>query len=321
MPSSLKKPDRFNSLPGKISLLVALLFALGVIGISTGAAQISLPKGSSPKALEFNHFPSRLHAFVWRNWELVPVETMAQVTKATPSQINSLAATMGLKQQKEISAEFRERTYITVIRRNWHLLPYEQLLELLGWSDEKLAFTLREDDFLYIKLGNLKPSCEPVLYKDPTEDESKRAAEMAQTLKEHFGDQLHSKSGEPLFQFIKDLSTPVEKIDSPVATTNKQSVFAPRYCYSYFALYGDPLLTPELDPYPEAYLQRLAATGVDGVWLQGILEKLSPAPWEAGDGQHEKRLKSLGQLVAKARKHGIGVYIYLNEPRSKPLSF
>jgi len=30
-----------------------------------------LPRGSSPAALAFEHFPDRLHAFVWRNWELV----------------------------------------------------------------------------------------------------------------------------------------------------------------------------------------------------------------------------------------------------------
>ena len=42
------------------------------------------------------------------------------------------------------------------------------------------------------------------------------------------------------------------------------SAFSPRYCYSYFALYGDPLLDPALDPYPDGYLARLAASGVTG---------------------------------------------------------
>ena len=48
------------------------------------------------------------------------------------------------------------RGYVTLIRRNWHLLPYDQLLELLGMTPEQLAFTLREDDYLWIKLGSLK---------------------------------------------------------------------------------------------------------------------------------------------------------------------
>ena len=41
----------------------------------------------------------------------------------------------------------KTRGYITLIRRNWHLLPYEQLLELVEMTPEQLAFTLREDDF------------------------------------------------------------------------------------------------------------------------------------------------------------------------------
>ena len=28
-----------------------------------------------------------------------------------------------------------------------------------------MAFTLREDDFLFVKLGNLKPRCEPLRYQ------------------------------------------------------------------------------------------------------------------------------------------------------------
>src|SRR5208282_607865 len=54
------------------------------------------------------------------------------------------------------------------------------------------------------------------------------------------------------------------------------SAFSPRYCYSYFALYGDPLLDPTLDPYPDGNLARLAASGVDGVWLQAVLTRLAP---------------------------------------------
>ena len=61
---------------------------------------------------------------------------------------------MGLRPPRAITPEQLSRSYITIIRRNWHLLPYDQLLTLLGWTGEKLAYTLREDDFLYVKLGN-----------------------------------------------------------------------------------------------------------------------------------------------------------------------
>jgi hypothetical protein len=177
---------------------------------------------------------------------------------------------------------------------------------------------LREDDFLYVKLGNAKPVCEPIVYAEPTSEQKQRAAEIAQTVAREFGPALNASDSEPLFQFIRDLSAPVPATER---TPGKTNLFSPRYCYSYFALYGDPLLHPELDPYPDAYLSRLASSGVDGVWLQGLLEKLASSPWEAGDGKQAERLKNLSALVARARKHGMGVYLYLNEPRSKPIAF
>jgi hypothetical protein len=95
-----------------------------------------------------------------------------------------------------------------------------------------------------------------------------------------------------------------------------------RFCYSYFALYGDPLLERDADPYPDGYLARLAETGVTGVWLQAVLYKLAPFPWDpALSVRRDERLANLRKLVARARRHGIQVFLYLNEPRSMPLKF
>src|SRR5262249_30102886 len=97
---------------------------------------------------------------------------------------------------------------------------------------------------------------------------------------------------------------------------------SPRFCSSYFALYGDPLLDPDLDPYPEGYLARLAAAGVNGIWLQATLSRLSPFPWDMRlSAQCEKRRRNLCALIERARRHGVGVYLYLNEPRARPLAF
>jgi len=278
-----------------------------------------LPVGNQPAPVPVSHFPDRLHAFVWRNWELVPAERMAEVVGATPEQVAALATAMGLPAQPVIADEQRKRSYITVIRRNWHLLPYAQLTRLLGMTDDDLAFTLREDDFLYYKLGAHKPQCEPIRYAEP--DAHARAGEkwIREVVKRHFPGGL-AEPGEPLFQFVKDLSatpTPDNGL-KPIASPR----FSPRYCYSYFAPYGDPLLEPDLDPYPDGYLARLAAVGADGVWLQGVLYRLAPYPWDPELSQGwEKRLGGLRDLVARAKRHGIGVYLYLNEPRAMPLPF
>lgn len=277
-----------------------------------------LPSGAAPEPVPFPHFPDRLHAFVWRNWSLVPLERMARVVGAVPEALLALARAMGLPGPPEITPDQQKRSCLTVIRRNWHLLPYEQLLDLLDWTPEQLAYTLREDDFLWTKLGSLKPRCEPLRYRAPDDAARARDRAIAGIVRDQFGE----KAGlpvEPLFRFVADLS----EVRAPAAQRPAQEErFAPRYCYSYFGLYGDPLLEPDADPYPDGFLDRLAAAGADGIWLQGVLYRLAEFPWEPGlSAGREERLENLRWLVTRARERGIGVYLYLNEPRAMPVAF
>lgn len=276
-----------------------------------------LPEGTAPDALVARHFPDALHAFIWRNWQVVPIERMATTVGAQPEEIRALGRAMGLADPPAISDSQWRRSYITVIRRNWHLLPYDQLLTLLDWTPEQLAFTLQEDDFLYHKLGQLKPKCAPIRYAPPSDAVRERQREIAQIVVEEFPDGV-GRTDESMFHFVTELSAPPER------TAPKQSVDDSqlRYCYSYFASYGDPLLDDRIDPYPDGYLARLQAAGVNGIWLQGVLFKLAPFPWEPALSEgYETRLRNLNRLIARAKRHGMGVYLYLNEPRSMPLSF
>ena len=240
---------------------------------------------------------------------------MAEVVGARPADVVRMGRAMGLGGPPRISREQRARSYITVIKRNWHLLPYEQLLQLLGWNADKLAYTLREDDFLFEKLGSLKPNCEPLRYQAPSPSVLQRERDIARILGEEFPMGIE-EAGEPLFGFVSQLS---RKTAAPPRASFADEL---KFCYSYFALYGDPLLEQEADPYPEGYLERLAQTGVTGVWLQAVLYKLAPFPWEPErSARYQTRLKNLRGLVARARKHGIRVFLYLNEPRAMPLRF
>jgi hypothetical protein len=58
------------------------------------------------------------------------------------------------------------------------------------------------------------------------------------------------------------------------------------------------------------------------VWLQAVLTALAPFPWDLQrSARSEERLAGLRALVARARRQGMGVYLYLNEPRALPLAF
>ncbi|HEY8742186.1 MAG TPA: hypothetical protein VIU62_03760, partial [Chloroflexota bacterium] len=277
----------------------------------------SLPTGAAPAALPVPHFPDRLHAYVWRNWQLVPLEQLAVVVGATVDDLLHLGRAMGLAGPPVITADLRRRSAITLIRRNWHLLPYDQLLALLGWTEEQLSYSLREDDFLWHKLGELKPQCARLEYQVPGPDAVARVQEIGQLVRREFPGGAGA-AGEPLFSFVQALTAPPEPRQKPPP----KSRFHPRFCSSYFALYGDPLLDEELDPYPDGYLARLADCGVDGVWLQAVLYRLALFPWQPDlSAGYERRLAALNRLVTRARKHGLGLYLYLNEPRAMPPDF
>lgn len=288
-----------------------ILALLGVLMMLSN----DLPVGSAPKPVALPHFPDREHAFVWRNWSLVPAARLARTLGASEAEVVGMGRAMGLPAPPVISEDQQRRSALTVIRRNWHLLPYDQLLSVLQWTPEHLAFTLQEDDFLYIKLGSLKPNCAPLHYHTPDAATRKREAEIAQVVRESFP-KGPPPAASPLFHFVSELQQPV------AARPAQQNRFNPRFCYSYFALYGDPLLDTQADPYPDGYLKQMAAAGVTGVWLQGVLPKLAPFPWDPAQSEHyQKRLENLRRLTARAKRHGIGVYLYLNEPRSLPLAF
>ena len=94
-----------------------------------------------------------------------------------------------------------------MIRQNWHVLPHEQLIQLLGWDRARYEFTLKEDDFLWSKLGlGVKPRCEWQRYEEPSADEAKRAAEIRRITHDFLG-ATFVKRGEPPFHFITELSS------------------------------------------------------------------------------------------------------------------
>lgn len=301
-------------------LIVSIPVILGLMVFPAAAARgadSALPPEEGPPALEFPHFPTRAHAFIWRNWPLVDAERLAETLGADEAAVREAALSMGLPEQSPIPESQFKRISITVIRRNWHLLPYDQLLTLLDFSEAELAYSLREDDFLWIKLGSHKPQCGPLRLEPPDAAAIKRCAEIRALMERELGG-LDSIEGEPRLAFLDEFNRPTD----PPERRQPPGAFSPQYLYSYFALYGDPLMNPELDPFPEEYLRQLAELGVDGVWMHAVLRHLAPGGIfpEFGEG-HEQRLAALRKLTEKTRRFGIGVYLYMNEPRAMPAAF
>lgn len=281
-------------------------------------AQHNLPRGSHPTALTFDHFPSRLFAFVWRNWNLIGIEKMASLLRCESWEVRDMAQAMGLEEAQPLYPNYSKQLYITLLRRNWHLLPYDQLMELTGMSESELEFALKEDDFLFHKFGNLKPQVERLSYSMPSAIDWEKAATIYAAVDAHLTEPLPE---DPRFSFIHQLAKPGDDLSQEKNIKPADNEL--RFIYSYFGVFGDPLLDPESDPFPEGLLQKLAERGVNGVWLHVVLNQLAPKGKlfpEYGDGS-AIRLKNLQKIAQRAQKYGISIYLYINEPRAMPARF
>ena len=49
-----------------------------------------MPEGPAPEALDLPHFPSRLHALVWRNWQVTPVDRIAETVHSLHTRLDKL---------------------------------------------------------------------------------------------------------------------------------------------------------------------------------------------------------------------------------------
>ncbi len=270
----------------------------------------ALPETSACRAVSYDYFPTLWQAVLFRTWGHVAPERLAELMQTDISTLRTEAERMGLDGSIIPDDRWRTRGYLTTIRECWHLLSMPDIAFLLGITDDYLAFLLKEDDFLWHKLGHFKPAVDSPKYTPLTGEQIARTARIREIASEVMA------GGDNAFGFIDDFSKPV---DEPVIVDAGDGV---RMVYSYFALYGDPLLDPSLDPFPDELLAEYARMGVNGVWLQGMLYQLVEFPFDPSLSEgHKKRMQSLNNLIQRAAKFGIGVYLYLNEPRAMSDAF
>ncbi len=155
-------------------------------------------------SLSFPHFPTKMQAFIFRNWDTVPAERIAACLGCSVEQAEKQAFKMGLKPQGDVS-KWLTRGYISIIKANWSLIPYDQLLSLLGWDEEKLGMVLKDEDFLKFKLGDIKPYCDKTEYCELTEEEEKLTEKIKRVIEESF---LPVEDAKEAFDFFAQSEMP-----------------------------------------------------------------------------------------------------------------
>ena len=274
-----------------------------------------LPAGNAPAPVTFGYFPSRWQHFIWRNWMLVPAERLAMVLGTDTVTVQKAAEAMGLDPDGKSDPQWLTKGYLTILRNNWHILNYPQLMQLTGFDAKRLKTILDEEDFFYVKLGSHKPSLPDLHYHQLSPEEEKQTTEISQIIREYFPSGF-PKRREPAFAFT---DFPVPEGISPV--NRKDFDFAMIHAYS--ASCGDLYIDIESnDPLPENLLACYQKLGINAVWTHGLLHKFSPIPGaeEFSEG-YQKRRKNLKLLVDRCSKYGIKLFLYFNEPRGINNSF
>ena len=214
-----------------------------------------LPAESNLPPLESRYFPDRLHAFVWRNWNAVEPAKLAKILGTSVENVQALAESMGLPPAAAVGPEMKTRGYITLHPAQLASVALRSVDGACG--DDARAIGRSSSATSGSNLGP-KPKCEPLHYRAPDEAARRRAAEIRRMVEEVFGDEIR-RPAEPRFAFVRQLSSPLPSLSRPKPADDRDAAL--RFIYSYFALYGDPLANPKLDPYPDGLLQRLSALG------------------------------------------------------------
>lgn len=244
------------------------------------------------------NLPTAWQTVIYRNAGLVSVETIAEILSTDTDTVRREARRLGAEVEP-FDPEWRRSGYITLIRDNWYLLPTDQLLTLLGISEERLDFILKEEDFLGTKLGGFKPECERVSYSPLTDGE----LALTDSIREYTDGLPTSRRA---FSFFDGEGGEYEGRDSRSC----------RIIHGYITPCGDPFATDSAEYLPDTLLSEYAREGINGIWLHGVLSALSPYPFapELSEG-YEARRERLCTLISRAARYGIKIYLYLNEPR------
>lgn len=245
-------------------------------------------------------FPQKWQTVLFRNYGLVSAEKIAKTLGMDAFTLEIEAKRLGLT--AAYNPVWEQRGYITLIRNNWYLLPYSQLMTLLGYDEAKLESVLMHEDFLHVKLGGMKPYCEEVYYTPLTEAEIARTEVLAKQIAAQL-----PKDVQP-FNFF-----PEKEEEGGQVRDYGEGL---RIIHGYLTPCGDAFMEDSERYLPDALLKKYQRLGINGVWIHALLASLSPYPFDLSMSEdYQTRRRNMQTLVDRAAKYGIKVYLYFNEPR------
>ena len=179
-------------------------FSRCVLRLSALLLLSSWPISAEEIRPDLDYFPSRLHAAIFRNWDIVPHERLAKVLGTKVSVIEKAGKELGLPKTKSLTTEEITRNIEIVLRRNWPLFPRNQIEELLSISPAEFDDFLSKEIFLRALLASPPPGLTGLKFEEPTAQTKARVKWFGEKVRRHFKN-VSGTPEEPRLGFVAEL--------------------------------------------------------------------------------------------------------------------
>ena len=147
--------------------------------------QTTSPSATVPQPAGSPHFPRPSRPSCGATGDSCPGACWRRAGRPA-SDVLRLARGIGFPLPPRVTtAAWLARGYCTLIRNNWHLLPYDSSCAP-RLDGRQIDFVLREDDFLLVKLGTHRPAAAPVRYAPLTPEQQRQTARLRADVEPHF---------------------------------------------------------------------------------------------------------------------------------------
>ena len=140
--------------------------------------KLPCPKAVPRRPSQPGIFPDRVHEFVWRNWNVVEPAKLAKILGTSVEDITAMAESMGLPPAADDSPRDEDARLHHPHPPQLAPLALRPIAGAAGDDARATGLRVARGRFPVVKLGQLKPKCEPLRYHPPDEAARRRAAEI-----------------------------------------------------------------------------------------------------------------------------------------------